>query len=82
MILPGLNFKLKCYTKAAPNPNKAGDWIYTKQMDYLPANLEAEKDREFVKRLQVFKDGFTVPRDQASSFWEALKEKMSPLEDV
>lgn len=46
-------------------------------LDYIPQGLDNE-DKAFAKRLEVFATNFTIPRSQAASFFEALKEKMSP----
>ncbi|KAJ9115055.1 hypothetical protein QFC22_005383 [Naganishia vaughanmartiniae] len=64
------------------DPSKAGSWIYTKQVDYTPIGLEAEKDQAFLSRLDMLKDPFTFTRDQAYAFMANLQEKMSSGEDT
>lgn len=81
-IPPGLSFRARCYTTAKEDPSKAGSWIYTKQVDYTPIGLEAEKDSTFLARLDMLKDPFTFTRDQAYAFMANLQEKMTAEEDA
>ncbi|KAI5454302.1 hypothetical protein NCC49_004360 [Naganishia albida] len=77
-----LSFRARCYTTAKEDPSKAGSWIYTKQVDYTPIGLEAEKDSTFLARLDMLKDPFTFTRDQAYAFMANLQEKMTAEEDA
>jgi hypothetical protein len=78
----GLSFRARCYTTAKEDPSKPGSWIYTKQVDYTPIGLEAEKDQTFLSRLDMLKDPFTFTRDQAYAFMANLQEKMSLGEEA
>ncbi|KAJ9104458.1 hypothetical protein QFC21_001953 [Naganishia friedmannii] len=77
-----LSFRARCYTTAKADPSKPDSWIYTKQVDYTPIGLEAEKDQAFLSRLDMLKDPFTFTRDQAYAFMANLQEKMSLGEDT
>ena len=79
---PGLSFRARCYTTAKEDPTKAGNWIYTKHVDYTPIGLEAEKDAAFLSRLDMLKDPFTFTRDQAYAFMANLQEKMTAEEET
>jgi hypothetical protein len=78
----GLSFRARCYTTAKEDPAKAGAWLYTKQVDYTPIGLEAEKDTAFLSRLDMLKDPFTFTRDQTYAFMANLQEKMTAEEDA
>ena len=78
----GLSFRARCYTTAKEDPAKPGAWLYTKQVDYTPIGLEAEKDAAFLSRLDMLKDPFTFTRDQAYAFMANLQEKMTSEEEA
>jgi hypothetical protein len=50
-------------------------------VEYTPENLAMETDKEFVNRLEDFKDKFTIPRKQLGVMWEQLKAKVAGDED-
>lgn len=39
--------------------------------------MQNEKDKEFVKRLGVFAEGFVCDRDQIQAAWEQLRARVS-----
>jgi len=79
--LLGLNYKLRCFKQAAEDPAKAGSWIYTKVMQYLPIGLDLEKDKSFLEGLGIFRSSMEMPMVQASDFWTNLNAHMVPDED-
>jgi len=76
-----LNYKLRCFKQASEDPAKAGSWIYTKVMQYLPIGLDLEKDQSFLEGLGLFKSSVEMPMSQASDFWASLNHHMTPNED-
>jgi hypothetical protein len=48
---------------------------------YQPESLASETDKDFVKRLQVFADEFTIERKQLTQMWDDLKAKVAGEEE-
>lgn len=69
----GLNFKLRSYNELSKEllAEKADNpWVKT--LLFTP-EVEYETDKEWVKRLGVFGEGFSAPREQLAGLWDGLK---------
>ena len=73
----GLNFKLRIFNELDANlVSSKSDNPWIKSVVFSPQGLEHENDKEFIKRLNVFANEFSVKMDQLPALWESLKSSI------
>lgn len=77
-----LQFKLRSYQEVSQElVQQKADNPWVRMVHYQPESLASETDKEFVKRLGVFAEGFSIERKQLGQMWDELRSKVAGEED-
>lgn len=76
--MTALQFKIRTYQEISQDLVAAkaeNPWV--RMVHYQPESLASETDKEFVQRLGVFSEEFSIERKQLGQMWDDLRAKVS-----